>query len=67
MILTHEDRRNPWWTQLEINDITEKAQLVILHYRSNREDYKIDFLHVFAYCARSSNRLSVEGFKVADK
>jgi hypothetical protein len=67
MILTHEDRRKLWWTQLEINDITEKARLVILHYRANREDYKSDFLHLFAHCARSSNRLSVEGFKLADK
>jgi hypothetical protein len=68
MILTHEDTRNLWWTQLEINDITEKPRLVILHYRANREDYKSDLLHLFAHCARSSNnRLSVEDFKLADK
>jgi hypothetical protein len=68
MILTHEDRRNLWWTQLESNAIAEKARRVILHYRANREDYKSDLLHLFAHCARSSNnRLSVEDFKLADK
>jgi hypothetical protein len=56
--LTEEDRQKSWWSQREVGDISEKARKVILHYRKNREDYQVDFRHLFAECSRSSQLLN---------
>jgi hypothetical protein len=67
MILTDEDQKNMWWSRCEVSDIKKKARKVILHYRINREDHRVDFLRLFAQCARSSHLEEYALFDRRDK